>query len=164
MRHEGSVSADSPSDVVVPARCRETVELFCRLIVSSCCKHGGADLGRHRQCIENLTAAAHADEIGSAVNRPPLVVPHRPLRSVIANPKLADRNLADAQRPDLAQVLFEHQSICGHLVGSDLVQHGIELIQSCNHRLVFSRRTERFLYTHRSAREHAWPPPGHRGC
>jgi hypothetical protein len=74
---------------------------------------------------------------------------------VIADPKAADRNLADAQRPDLAQVLFEHQSICVHLVRSDLFQHGIEFVQSCNHRLIFSRRTERFLQADRSARQHA---------
>src|SRR5205814_4255790 len=34
-------------------------------------------------------------------------------------------------------------------------QRGIELIQSCNRRLIFSRRTERFLQTDWSAREHA---------
>src|SRR5262249_27153668 len=105
--------------------------------------------------IESLPTAAHAYEFGSAVNRPPVVVRYGPLRPVIADPEAADRNLPNAERPDLAQVLFEHQSVRGHFVSSDLFQNGIEFVQRCNHRLIFSRRTERFLQTDRSAREHA---------
>src|SRR5262245_4368677 len=150
-----TVSADSLTDVVVPARSRKTVELLRRRIVSSCRTHGGAYLGQHRQCFQTLPASAHAYEIRSAVNHPPLVVPHGPLRSVIADRKAADRNLPHTERSDLAQVLFEHQSIRGHLVGRDFFQRGIKFIQRRNYRLIFSRRTERFLETDRSTREHA---------
>jgi hypothetical protein len=71
------------------------------------CRHGAPYLGRHRERIENFPTAEHAHELGSAVNRPPLIVRHGPLRSVVADPKVADRNLPDAQCPDLAQVLLE---------------------------------------------------------
>src|SRR5215467_11047275 len=76
--------------------------------------------------VETLPPAAHAYEFRPAVNWPPLVVPDGPLRSVIADPKAPDCNLPDAQRPDLAQVLFEDQPICGDFVGSDIFQACIE--------------------------------------
>src|SRR5262249_32732148 len=52
-----TVSADSLSDIVVPPGCGETAELLRRLIVSPCCDHGGAYLGRHRERIENVDEA-----------------------------------------------------------------------------------------------------------
>src|SRR2546429_1128327 len=97
-------------------------------MVTSCRTHAAVSPGRFRERTESPPTAAHAYELGSAVNQPPLVVRHGPLRSVVADPKVADRNLPNAQCPDLAQVLFEHQSILRHLVRTDLFQHGIELI------------------------------------
>jgi hypothetical protein len=67
----------------------------------------------------------------------------------------ADGHLPDAESPYVAQVFFEHQSICGHFIGGYLFQRGIELTQSCDQRLIFPRGTERFLQAQRSVPEHA---------
>src|SRR2546429_8030290 len=124
-------------------------------MVTSCRTHAAVSPGLFGERMEPPPPAAPASDLGSAVTQPPLVVRHGPLRSVVADPKVADRNLPNAQCPDLAQVLFEHQSILRHLVRTDLFQHSIEFIQSCNHRLIFSRRTQRFLQPDRPACEHA---------
>src|SRR5256885_14016285 len=91
-RSRPTVGADSLTDIVVPARGRETVELHRCFVVASCCSHCRTCRGGHRNCAEPLPAPAHASGIRPAVNRPPLVVPHGPLRSVIADPKAADPN------------------------------------------------------------------------
>src|SRR5262249_56017529 len=94
-----TVSAASLSNFEVPARSRETVELPRRRIVSFCCNHGGAYLSRHRERIEELPTAEHAYELGSAVDRPSLIVRHGPFRSLPPDPNLPAPNIPAPQHP-----------------------------------------------------------------
>src|SRR5215475_3145423 len=85
-------------------------------------------LWAHRQSVERIPAAAHAHEIGAAVNRPAVVVPYAFLGAVVADREIIDRSLADDHGRYVAQVFHEHQAIRRQLVGIELVEKGIELI------------------------------------
>jgi hypothetical protein len=82
----------------------------------------------------------HAHEIGSAVNRPPRC-PSRS-RSVVADPG-RPAMLPGAQRPDLAQVLFQHQS---YWPSSSVIFFRADRAHSgCNHGLISSGCAGRLL-------------------
>jgi hypothetical protein len=78
--------------------------------------NSSTDLGSYRKSIERLPAAAHADEIGAAVNRSPVVILRSSLRPVVTDREIIERNPADAQRANVAQVFFQHQAIDGQLI------------------------------------------------
>ena len=122
----------SLSDVVVPSRGHEAGTLSRRVVVLPRLSDGRADLGAQSQPAERFPAAAHAHEIRAAVGRPPLVVGRDALGAVIGEGEIeaVQGDLADAQRPDLAEVCLEDQPVLRDVAGGDRFEDGLELVQA----------------------------------
>ncbi len=121
--------------------------------------HSDTDLGSHGKSIERIPAAAQADKVGTAVNRPPVIVLHPSLRAVVADREAIEHDLADAQRANVAQVFFQHQAIGGQFVRIKLLEESVNLICRRNNGLTLPRGTKRPFQSHGAALQHAFRRP-----
>src|SRR6266566_7712900 len=90
----------------------------------------------------------------TAVNWSPCVIRRRSLRPMVRDHEAIDRDLADTQRRDSAQVRFEHQSIRRDFVRWNLLKELIQLPSRRDKGLPSTAIAKWFLYTDRTTDQH----------
>src|SRR5215472_12504504 len=90
----------------------------------------------------------------AAINWSPFVIRRRSLRPMIGDHEAIDRDLADTQRRDSAQVRFEHQSICRDFVQWILFKKLVQFASRRDKGLSSTAIAKCFLYADRATVQH----------
>ena len=122
------------------------------MVVRSCLDNPEAHLGAKRERIESFPSAAHANQIGTAINRSILIVSHASLSAAVCDRHVGERYPADAQGGDVVKIGFQNQPIVGELVARECVEEELQLRERCGEPLTEGPGAQWFLYPNGSAR------------
>ena len=103
-----SFPINSLTHIVVAAGGYQPRVLARSLVIQSRLPHAASNFAAHRRLIEGVPSAAHAYEIGAAVNLSSIVVLREPLSPMISEHDFIYHYVADAQRRDVIEVLLEY--------------------------------------------------------
>jgi len=85
-------------------------------VICSRLAYGQTRFRIHRQFFEFSPAAAHANQMRTAVDRKPTIICDDALDAVIGNHSIADHCLTDASGSGPTQVCFENQAVAPDLL------------------------------------------------
>src|SRR6185436_8311695 len=135
--------------VVIAARGEQPRELRARLVEGERAMDREPHLGLELHAEKRGEAAAHDEEVRTAVGRLPTVVGRRFLRAAVGRPHPVDPDLADAVGRFLLQARLEHHAARGELQVVDAVERLRERAAVRRHCLPFAADAAPMLDAHR---------------